>query len=73
MVGIFLHLVFRFGGRTTPGTDQVVSPVALALGGLALLYDPPRKLLRRPVLAIGAVGAAHAGVVTHAVHAGTIT
>ena len=47
IVAILLHLVLRFGFRTTPGTYQIPLLVTLALGGLPLLYDLLRKLLKR--------------------------
>ena len=47
IVGIFLHLVLRFGVHTTPGTYHVPLLGTLALGGLPLLYDLLRKLLKR--------------------------
>ncbi len=47
VVAILLHLVLRFGFHTTPGTYQIPLLVALALGGLPLLWDLLRKLLKR--------------------------
>jgi len=47
IAGILLHLVLRFGIRTTPGTYQIPLLATLALGGLPLLYDLLRKLLKR--------------------------
>ena len=44
---ILLHLVLRFGFRTTAGTYQIPLLVTLALGGLPLLYDLLRKFLQR--------------------------
>ncbi len=44
---ILLHLVLRFGFHTTPGTYQIPLLATLALGGLPLLYDLLRKLLKR--------------------------
>jgi heavy metal translocating P-type ATPase len=44
---ILLHLVFRYGFKTTPGVYQIPLIVTLALGGVPLLYDLFRKLLRR--------------------------
>ena len=41
------HLVLRFGFHTTPGTYQIPLMATLALGGLPLLYDLLRKLLKR--------------------------
>ena len=43
---ILLSLLLRFGFHTTPGTYQVPLLVTLALGGLPLLYDLLRKLLK---------------------------
>jgi len=47
IVAILLHLVLRFGFHTTPGTCQIPLLATLALGGLPLLYDLLRKLLKR--------------------------
>lgn len=47
IVAILSHLVLRFGFHTTPGTYQIPLLVTLALGGLPLLYDLLRKLLKR--------------------------
>ena len=47
IVAILLHLVLRFGIHTTPGTYQIPLLATLALGGLPLLYDLLRKLLKR--------------------------
>jgi heavy metal translocating P-type ATPase len=47
IVAILLHLVLRFGFHTTPGTCQIPLLATLALGGLSLLYDLLRKLLKR--------------------------
>ena len=47
IVAIVLHLVLRFGFKTTPGTYQISLLAALILGGLPLLYDLLRKLLKR--------------------------
>ena len=44
---ILLHLVLRFGLRTTTVTYQIPLLAILILGGLPLLYDLLRKLLRR--------------------------
>jgi len=44
---IFGHLVLRFGVRTTTGTSHLPLLAALVLGGLPLLYDLLRKLLKR--------------------------
>ena len=42
-----MYLVLRFGFHTTPATYQIPLLATLALGGLPLLYDLLRKLLRR--------------------------
>ena len=47
IAAILLHLVLRFGFHTTPGTYQIPLLATLALGGLPLLYDLLRKLLKR--------------------------
>jgi cation transport ATPase len=47
IAAILLHLVLRFGFHTAPGTYQIPLLVTLALGGLPLLYDLLRKLLKR--------------------------
>jgi heavy metal translocating P-type ATPase len=47
IAAILLHLVLRFGFRTAPGTYQIPLLVTLVLGGLPLLYDLLRKLLKR--------------------------
>jgi heavy metal translocating P-type ATPase len=47
IVAIFLHLVLRFGFHTTPRAYQVPLLAALVLGGLPMLYDLLRKLLKR--------------------------
>ena len=47
IVAIVLHLVLRFGFHTTPGTYQIPLLATLVLGGLPLLYDLLRKLLKR--------------------------
>ena len=52
IVAIILHLVLRFGFHTTPGTYQIPLLVILALGGLPLLYDLLRKLLKRELVPI---------------------
>ena len=44
---ILSHLVLRFGFQTTPGTYQIPLVATLALGGLPLLNDLLRKLLKR--------------------------
>jgi heavy metal translocating P-type ATPase len=47
IVAILLHLLLRFGLHTTPGTYQIPLLATLVLGGLPLLYDLLRKLLKR--------------------------
>jgi heavy metal translocating P-type ATPase len=47
ITAILLHLSLRFGFHSTAGTYQVPLLVTLALGGLPLLYDLLRKLLKR--------------------------
>ncbi|MEQ1909143.1 MAG: heavy metal translocating P-type ATPase [Vicinamibacterales bacterium] len=47
IVGILLHLALRFGLRTTTATSQMPLLVTLILGGLPLLYDLLRKLMKR--------------------------
>jgi heavy metal translocating P-type ATPase len=47
IAAILLHLVLRFGFRAAPGTYQIPLLVTLVLGGLPLLYDLLRKLLKR--------------------------
>jgi heavy metal translocating P-type ATPase len=44
---ILSHLVLRFVFHTTPGTYQIPLLTTLALGGLPLLYDLLRKLLKQ--------------------------
>ena len=44
---ILVHLSLRFGLHATPSTYQIPLLVALVVGGLPLLYDLFRKLLRR--------------------------
>ena len=46
VVAILLHLVLRFGFRTAPSTHQIPLLATLFLGGLPLLYDLLRKLLK---------------------------
>ena len=47
IVAILLSLVLRFGFHTTPDTYRIPLLATLALGGLPLLYDLLRKLLKR--------------------------
>ena len=44
---ILVHLLFRFALRTSPGVYQIPLLAALALGGLPLVYELARNLLRR--------------------------
>jgi len=44
---IVLHLVLRFGFQTTAAIRDIPLQVTLVLGGLPLLYDLLRKLLKR--------------------------
>ncbi|MFN0067955.1 MAG: heavy metal translocating P-type ATPase [Limisphaerales bacterium] len=46
-VAIALHLLLRFGFRMEPDAHRIPLLVTLVLGGLPLLYDLLRKLLRR--------------------------
>lgn len=47
ILAILVHLAFRFVFHTTPGTYQIPLLATLILGGLPLLYDLLRKLLKR--------------------------
>src|SRR6202049_1221882 len=47
IVAILLYLVLRFGFHTTPGTYNIPLLATLVLGGLPLLSDLLRKLLKR--------------------------
>jgi len=47
IVAILVHLVLRFAFRAAPGTYQIPLLGTLILGGLPLLYDLLRKLLKR--------------------------
>ena len=47
IAAILLHLVLRFGFHTTPSTYRIPLLVTLVLGGLPLLGDLLRKLLKR--------------------------
>ncbi len=47
VVAILSSLALRYGVRAAPGTYQMPLLVTLALGGLPLLYDLLRKLLKR--------------------------
>lgn len=47
LVAILLHVLLRFAFHTSPRTHQIPLLAALALGGLPLVYELLRKLLRR--------------------------
>jgi heavy metal translocating P-type ATPase len=47
IAAILVHLVLRFVLHATPGTYQIPLLATLVLGGLPLLYDLLRKLLKR--------------------------
>jgi heavy metal translocating P-type ATPase len=47
IVAILLHLLLRFGFHSTPRTNQIPLLATLVFGGLPLLYDLLRKLLKR--------------------------
>ena len=47
IVAILSHLVLRYGFHAAPRTYQIPLLITLALGGLPLLYDLLRKLLKR--------------------------
>jgi heavy metal translocating P-type ATPase len=47
VTGIILNLVMRFGFRSAPAIYQIPLLATLAVGGLPLLYDLLRKLLKR--------------------------
>ncbi len=47
IVGIILHLVMRFGFHLPPDLHRIPLLITLVLGGLPMLYDLLRKLLRR--------------------------
>jgi heavy metal translocating P-type ATPase len=46
VAAIILHLILRFGARTSPGVFQIPLLAALVLGGIPLVYELLRKLLR---------------------------
>src|SRR6187549_2697757 len=46
VTAILAHLALRFGFRATP-TSQIPLLITLAIGGVPLLYDLLRKLLKR--------------------------
>lgn len=47
VVAILLHLVLRFGFRLEPGAQRIPLLVTLILGGLPMLHDLLRKVLKR--------------------------
>ena len=47
IAGILLHLLLRFAFRTSTGAAQLPLLATLALGGVPLVYELLRKLLRR--------------------------
>ncbi len=47
IVGITVHLILRFGVQSSPRSYQIPLLVTLALGGVPLVYELLRKLLRR--------------------------
>jgi heavy metal translocating P-type ATPase len=47
VAAIVTHLALRFGLHTTAGADQIPLLATLVLGGLPMLYDLLRKLLKR--------------------------
>jgi heavy metal translocating P-type ATPase len=47
LAAILVHLVLRFGFHTTPGSSRIPLLATLVAGGLPLLYDLMRKLLKR--------------------------
>src|SRR6187431_2044378 len=47
VAAILAHLALRFGVRATPTTSQIPLLLTLAIGGMPLLYDLLRKLLKR--------------------------
>jgi len=47
VAAILAHLVLRFGFRASPASAQIPLLVTLAIGGVPLLYDLLRKLLKR--------------------------
>ena len=47
IIGIVAHLVLRFGFHSTADTYQIPLLITLVVGGLPLLYDLLRKLLKR--------------------------
>src|SRR5204862_3234151 len=47
VAGILLHLLLRFGFRTSMATAQLPLLMTLVLGGVPLVYELLKKLLRR--------------------------
>lgn len=47
VAAILAHLALRFGFRASPSTSRIPLLITLVLGGLPLLYDLLRKLLKR--------------------------
>ena len=47
VAAIILHLILRFGFRTSPGAFQIPLWATLALGGIPLVYELLSKLLKR--------------------------
>ncbi len=47
VIAILAHLVLRFGLRAPPATSRIPLFITLAIGGVPLLYDLLRKLLKR--------------------------
>ncbi len=47
IAAILVHLALRFAFRATPTTVQIPLLITLAIGGVPLLYDLLRKLLKR--------------------------
>ena len=47
IAALFLHLGLRFGFHTTAGTSRIPLLATLIFGGLPMLYDLVRKLLKR--------------------------
>jgi heavy metal translocating P-type ATPase len=47
VLAILLHLVLRFGFKVSPETHRIPLLVTLTLGGVPLLYELLRKLLKR--------------------------
>ena len=47
VAAILAHLALRFGFHTTPTTSRIPLLITLAIGGVPLMYDLIRKLLKR--------------------------